>query len=418
MRPHSALAWLFVLLAGRATAAPPACEFQRVPAGAQKLSAWIDKSNWLAVENHRLTLQAAEVFMPTWRRAASTNAHATTTRQISIDSFQTIDPLDETPRDLGFLLDSRLQADGLLVLRNGQPIVERFRNGLLPDKPRLLLEASRPLLNLLGAISVSQGKLSGDKSVSRYLPGLSANTGLRKMSVQRLIEGQEGYDWGAEELTSWRQAGGWSQQSGGSGLRAWLTQAGRWEKPLVERKPSAMRGGPEDDLLAWLLAESNATPLSRLFCELLLSRAQPAHSTVWVSDEQGVELASGLGLSLRDFAQLGQLLIEARSSRSRAKVPAWFIETLLASTGLRTGEIPGLSKGSEYRDGFLHLGGAPNRVALLGSHGSSLYIDFDKRLVVALYATHPGGNTPATLALLERIWTATEQVVMRSDKRK
>jgi hypothetical protein len=137
---------------------------------------------------------------------------------------------------------------------------------------------------------------------------------------------------------------------------------------------------PEDDLLAWVLADSNGMPLSRLFCEQLLVRAKPEHAVLWLSDAQGVELAGGLGLSLRDFARLGQQLVDARSSRNRSKIPNWFIEALVAPPALRGAEISGLGKGSERRYGFVRLAGAAQRVALIGSHGTSLYVDFDKRL--------------------------------------
>jgi CubicO group peptidase (beta-lactamase class C family) len=76
---------------------------------------------------------------------------------------------------------------------------------------------------------------------------------------------------------------------------------------------------------------------------------------------------------------------------------------------MRSSEIEGLSKGSERRYGFVHLGGARNRVALIGAHGTSLYIDFDKHLVIALYATRPGQNSPETLALLEQVWKAIDR---------
>jgi CubicO group peptidase (beta-lactamase class C family) len=150
-------------------------------------------------------------------------------------------------------------------------------------------------------------------------------------------------------------------------------------------------------------------PLSQLFCEQLLSRTKAEHLYSGSVTHKGVELASGLGLSLRDFAKLGQLLVEARSSRSRAKIPGWFIETLVCLFGRAFVGIKGLSKGSERRYGFVHLGGARNRVALIGAHGTSLYIDFDKHLVIALYATRPGENSPETLALLEQVWKAIDR---------
>ncbi len=390
-------------------AANTVCEFEQVRVGTQKLGPWIDKSNWLSIENQRLSLQAADVFMPAWRLQPTGGETKVASRQRPVDALPGIDPLDGSRRDLGFLLDSRLHADGLLVLRNGQVVTERYRNGLVPDKPRLLLETTRPLLNLLGAISISQGKLGADKSIVRYLPGLAASGGLRKISIQRLLEDEEQLAWTSEELELWRRSGGWSSNQPGDGVRSWLAQPGRWDRAMVEKRAPLFKAVPEDDLLAWTLAESNAKPLSRLFCEQLLVRARPEHPVLWLSDAQGVELASGLALSLRDFAKLGQMLVEARSSRNRGKIPAWFIETLTASSGLRPAEIRGLAKGSELRYGFVHLGGAPNRIALIGAHGTSLFVDFDRRLVIALFGTRPGENTAAMLATMEQLWKVIGQ---------
>lgn len=397
-------ALLSVFITAGTGAANQTCQFEQVPVGVQKLGPWIDKNNWLAIESQRLSLQAGEIFMPAWRLPPNGKETKVAAKQRQIDALPSTDPLDGSRRDLGFLLDSRLYADGLVVLRNGQLVTERYRNGLAPDKPRLLLEATRPLLNLLGAISISQGKLSADKSIVRFLPGLTASGGLRKISVQRLLEGEEQHAWTSGELDLWRQAAGWTTKSPGTGVRSWLAQAGRWDKALLKAEAPFLAAAPEDDLLAWALAESNAMPLSRLFCQQLLARARPEHHVLWLSDSQGVELASGLALSLRDFAKLGQVLVEARTGRNRGKIPAWFIETLTASSGMRPAEIEGLAKGSELRYGFMHLGGSANRVALIGAQGTSLFVDFDRRLVIALFATRPGDSSAAMLATLEQVW--------------
>ena len=397
---------LSLFIATDICAAPPTCQFEQVPVGSQKLGPWIDKSNWLAIENQRLTLQASEVFMPAWRLPASGSETKVASRQRQVDTLPSTDPLDGSRRDLGFLLDSRLYADGLIVMRNGQIVTERYRNGLVPDKPRLLLETTRPLLNILGAISVSQGKLGADKSVARFLPSLKASSGLRKMSVQRLLEDEEQHAWTSDEFERWLRAAGWTTNQSGNGVRAWLAQPGRWDRPFLEPNASLFNASPEDDLLAWTLAESNAMPLSQLFCEQVLTRVHPEHPVLWLSDSQGVELASGLALSLRDFVKLGQFLVEARTSRNPGKIPRWFIETLTASSGLRPAEIKGLAKGSERRYGFVHLGGSPNRIALIGAQGTSLFVDFDRRLVIALFATRPGNNTAGMLATLEQVWKA------------
>ena len=386
--------------------AAPNCQFEKLAAGSGGIGPWIDKGNWLAVENQRLSLSAGEVFMPVLRLAPipASEPLRPAPRPLVIDSIGSTDPLNGGPRDLAFLLDSRLEADGLLILHNGRILAERYRNGLRAEQPRLLLQATRPLLNVLGAISLAQGKLAADKSVNRYIPALNAQTGTRKLSIQRLLEGEERYNWTPEELESWRQAGGWTSAPSAAGIRPWLSQKGLWDKPLVEAEAPALSARPSDDLLAWTLSESNATPLTQLFCEQLLARSRPEHPVLWLTDPQGIELGDGLALSLRDFGRIGQLLLETRTNRNRSKIPTWFIETLAASAGMRSPEIKGLPKGSEQRYGFIHLGGAKNRVALIGAHGTSLYIDFDQRLVIALYATYPKAGSPALLATLEQFW--------------
>lgn len=403
---------LLLLFASHTTAATPACQFDAQARGEQRIGKWIDQGNWLTGEHLRMTLTAGPTFMPSLRLAPGKPLPLRSAgRNLDIEKLKASDPVDGSARNLGFLLDSRLQADGLVVLHNGRLLAERYRNGLRAEDQRLLLQANRPILNLLGAISVSQGKLSADRSLSRYLPTMNSQSGLRRLSVQRLLDSNDAMNWSNEELASWREAAGWSKGGSDIDVRAWLATPGRWEYPFEDRRLTALPASPDDDLLAWLLTESNKMPLSRLFCEQLLGRINPEHPVLWMTDEQGIELAGGLALSLRDFSRFGQLLLDARSSRSRGRIPGWFIETLTASSGIRSGQIAGLARGSERRYGFIHLGGEPNRVALVGAHGSSLYIDFDRRLVIALYASHPALESPAQLATLEQFWKTLAQAV-------
>lgn len=415
MKPRFLLAPM-LLAASLGAFAAPACQFAPIASGRQKVGAWIDKSNWLNIENQRISLTAANVFMPARYMAGGGEPLATAPASLALERIEIADPFDGNRRNLDFILDSRLNADGFIVLSKGRIVAERYRNGLRAEDPRLLLATTRPLLNLLATIGVAQGKLATDKAVSRSIPALKASAGLRKLSIQRLLENEEQHAWSANELASWQQAAGWTSNSA-SGIRPWLAEANRWERVLTT--PSAMSAGssPDDDLLAWTLSESYGMPLSRLFCEQLQRRNAPEHPVLWLTDPQGVDLANGLALSLRDFARLGQTLLESRTSHNQSKIPNWFVETLTTSAGMRKSPIKGLSKGSEQRYGFIHLGGAANRVALIGSHGTSLYIDFDQRLVIGLYGSYPASSSAAMLATLEQLWNAAGQANAPMEKR-
>jgi hypothetical protein len=219
-----------------AVQAAPNCQFESATGRQRKIGPWIDKGNWLDIENQRFSLTAGAVFMPALRLAPAPGSEPLrpAPRPLAIETIASTDPLDGRPRDLAFLLDSRLDADGVLILHNGRILAERYRNGLRPDEPRLLLQATRPLLNLLGAISIAQGKLAADKSVSRYIPALNGQSGPRKLSIQRLLEGEERYNW--TRRTGKLAASRWLDQRKPRrpASAPWLRQKGRWDKPLVE----------------------------------------------------------------------------------------------------------------------------------------------------------------------------------------
>lgn len=392
--------------------ASPQCVPERLPAGSRALGQWIDSGNWRAPANLRAGLRTPETFLPRLSLPADPEASPLrpAAQPLDLDQLTLADPVDEQRRSVAFVLDSRLYADAVLVLHNGRVFAERSWHGARTDAPRLLQDASRPLLSLLGVIAVAQGKLAPERSVVRYLPALGGDAGLRRLSVQRLLEGEARFDWSSEDLAGWRRASGWASptQAGApaGGVRDWLRQPQRWDAGLLDLAPPTAEGGPDDDLLAWLLAESHGMPLARVFCEQLTARLHPEQPVAWLTDGAGSELAGGLVMSLRDFARVGQTLVDARVSPNRSRIPAWFIEALAApAAGKRGGDrLAGLRQGSELRYGFVRLAGPGSRVALIGAHGTSLYVDFDRRLVVALHAAHPDVRSPLQRALLDRLW--------------
>lgn len=409
------LSWAWPLLAAET------CVIEAVARDTRSLGPWIDQDNWLAPENLRVGLQSPGHFMPLLRIDATTAGAVLrpASRILELDRIRARDPLDQQQRDVAFLLATRLYADGVVVLRDGRVASERYWNGLAARDQRLLLGGTRPLLSLLGAIGVAQGKLAPDRAVSRYIPALSGQSGLRKLSVRRLLEGEGRFGWSPEELGDWLAAAGWRSGASAGGVRSWLSVPGRWERDFAAAATFG-EAGPEGELLLWAIAESYRMPLAQVFCQEVLRKLRPEHSALWLTDARGNELSTGLALSLRDFSRLGQLLIDARSNSRRSRIPSWFIETLTASAGLRTAktaELPGLRNGSELRYGFVHLGGAQNRIAIIGPYGNSLYVDLDRRLVIAVYAAYPREHTAAMRATLEQVWDALAVAAQPPGKR-
>ena len=380
---------------------------------------WINLDNRFSPEHLRIGLQSNGYFMPRLRIRAKTAASVLepASKPLNLANIKVSDPFDQQVRSLEFLLDSRLYADGVLVLQNDKVLSETYRNGLGAEQARLLLGATRPVLSLMGVMAIHQGKLQPARSVVHHVPELNQQAAMRKLSIRRLLEGNSQFQWSGAEINDWQLAGGWKSGKAGAGMRAWLKQPGRWEKEWIDGNSAPAEAFPEDDLLVWILNETHRASLAQIFCEGVLGSFRPEHPAYWLTDPKGTELSGGLALSLRDLARFGQLLIDARSTSIRTNIPPWFIETLTASASRGQAAqfgLEGLSKGSESRYGFIRLGGAPNRVAILGPYGNSLYLDFDRQLVVAIYASYPGKHSPAMLATLEQIWNGMSKEVQLS----
>ena len=379
----------------------------RFPEGQSDALNWVDQMNWLSPENLRIGLQSGQRFMSHVRiTLPNASARPRAIKQLSLESIKINDPVGHGEKTAEFVFNSRIYADGVVVLRDGKIVSERYWNDLTPQMPRLLLGATQPIVSVLGAIALSQGKLEQDKSVLLHIPELSSQKGLRRLSIQRLLDGSLGFGWGDSEIKEWEKASGWNNESS-SDVRAWLNTFGRWEGEIIDNKTVRTNLVPESDLLIWALDERYKKPVSRTLCDNVFSRMKLENPAIWLTDKRGRELSGGLALSLRDFAYLGQFLIDARNSPNRTKLPGWFVETLAAPSGARKAnylkEI-GFGTGSDLRYGFVHLGGRGSRIAIIGPYGNSLYVDFDRNVVVAIYASYPRAQSEGLFATLQELW--------------
>lgn len=403
-----ALAWWLAVATAPVLAADK-CSVEPVARTAPGGSPWITKENWLAAENLRYGLANMQKFMPTVRLAAGGPAAplGKADRPLNLQALAAADPMDGQSRNVAFLLDTRLYADGVLVLRDGSVLFEDYRNGLTAAEPRLIGSATRPVLSMLAAISTAKGKLRQEHALSRHVPQLSPIAELRKISLHRLLNKPDAFRWDAADLAAWQRVGGWNSDAPQGDLRDWARTAA-WH--LASKDQPGTINGPEGQLVVWALENAWKQALPKVFCERLFAPGGPEHSAYWATDSEGNPLADGLALSLRDFARLGTVLLDSRGS-SRGLLPGWFAESIAG--GGSAGESPagylaGLDQGAQVRYGFIHLNGPGRRAAAIGPHGNSVFVDFDRRLVIAVFASYPAERSPLMLQTLGKVWEAID----------
>lgn len=403
---------LCVLFSALPALAAESCRETAETPAAAVAGAPVTTADWLEPGNHRFGLANARRFVPAVSVTPPTSdarPFPAGTTPLDVDRLEVTDPADGSRRSLRFLLDNRIDADGVMVLRQGKLLLDYRRTGFDPEQPRLLLDTTRPILAALLARAVDENKISRTKAVSRVIPELRPIREMGKLSVQRVLNGRSGLQWSADDLTRWRREAGW-QGTGKTGVRAWLAARGNWPRNSTRSAPDL--GGPSGELLLWLNEKAWQTTAPKLLCDLQTS-IKARHSAFWTRDVSGSFVADGLALSLEDFARLGQSLLDTRARHgARALAPAWFIEAI-GNGGDKTSplspDLQALGGGSSWQYHFAHPGARGRRAAMLGSFGTSLFVDFDQGTVVAVFASNGAARSPLLAASLDTLWQTSRQ---------
>lgn len=382
--------------------------------GSRKLGEMINAGNWHNTEFQSLVQYRTDVFLPRREipQEGAFHEFKTTDADFSLAKLQSVDPVDGQLRDARFLVDSRLRADAVLVVRNNRILAEVYRNGMQPSQTKAMFLGSYPLVEMVGRITMSQRKLNPDQSIVRYLPAFSQHDGLRKFSTRRILDGAD-FEWSNLEISEWERGVGWSGADTPSGIAEWLLAKERWQRSIGNDPPAL--GGYRFELDLMMLALTNATrqPYAGLFCQYLLKGARPEFPVYWITDQQGKDLSNGLVISIRDLARIGQYMLDTHSGKVKGAIGNWVIDSIVHKRRWIKSPIAGFPEGSHLRGGFVHLSDAQRKFVILGDYGTSLYINLDRQLLIVIYGNYPAKYSPLLNATLYNIWRSIENEVSR-----
>lgn len=395
------------------------CTIRASRPGSEAGRPWVTRANWLEAGTLRFGLTRPAQFMPGLSSvpARLMAARPASALRLDPDRISVTDPADGSSRSLRFLLDNRIDADGVIVLRQGRTLLDYRRSGFDPATPRLLQSATRPILVAWLARAAGEGRLARDKAINRLIPELGDIRELGKRPVQRLLDGRTGLGWGDDEIDQWRSVAGWTAAEGGD-VRGWLKARPVW--PRGEEGSAGEAAGPEGELLVWAAEKAWRQPVATLLCEMQ-ERIGARQAAFWATDGVGTPLADGLALSLEDFAGFGQALLDARGRPGRRTyLPTWFADALAAGGGedaTRPVAIKALGADVRWQYHFAHPGRNSRQAAIVGENGSSLLVDFDRGLVIAVFASHAQRESPLLMASLRRLWEMPVSTGGKRDKK-
>ena len=307
------------------------------------------------------------------------------------------------------------ETDGMLVLRAGEIVCERYGKGMDAATPHILMSVSKSVLGLLAGVLAGRGVLAVETPVTEWVPEVAgtawAGATLRDLLDMRVgIRFDEDYLASSGPIIEYRKAQGWDPLAPGdepSDLRSFF-------RSLTE--PDGRHGGafhyvsPNTDLLGWVLERAAGRRYPDLVSELLwrpMGATAPAYITV--DRLEAPRAAGGMCATLRDLALVGQLVVDrGRGGGGGAQiVPADWIGDLLEAgdpEAWNAGDFAPLFPGMEahYRSKwYVRRGGAPMAFGV-GVFGQNVFADPENGIVIAKASSQPAALDERLISLTMR----------------
>jgi len=286
-------------------------------------------------------------------------------------------------------LDSH-PATGLLVMKEGQVLLERYQYGRSAEHRFTSFSMAKTVVAMALGVAMAEGRIASlDDPVERYEAAL-ADTAWQGVAVRHVlnmasgVQFDETYDRADSDIAKLSRA--WTRQ--GSLLGELQTFKVREVAPGQRFKYISA----DTQVLAQVVARATGRPLAEYVSE-----------KIWTP--MGAEAAyCCLSARLRDWARLGQLLLERGQRHGKAIIPAQWIDaatTVRPADGYLRPQSATPYFGYGYQTWIF-----PDQLgfALLGVRGQAVFVHPKLKLVMVQTAVWPRSTDPALSRQRDRFW--------------
>lgn len=293
------------------------------------------------------------------------------------------------------LLDDEF-TDGLIVLHEGEVVLEEYRRGMRPDDVHLLQSVSKSITGILTGVLIGRGALAAEDPVTAHVSELEG-TSFDGASVRDLLDMRAGtafnedYDDPDSDVRASEAQFGWAP-----GPRP-ASDAIAYLSGLANHRP---HGGPFEyrsilsDVLGLVLERASGAPFAETLGRELWSPIGAETDAQVTLDPEGFAVADGgICVSLRDLARFGRMVLDGGTVGGlRVVAEEWLTDTFLggedSADAFAQGEERDWLPGGHYRSQWWVPAGGQCLLAI-GIHGQFLFVDRPARTVIALLSTWP-----------------------------
>ena len=232
--------------------------------------------------------------------------------------------------------------DAVIVLHDGQVVLERYFGQMRANTPHLLMSVSKSIVGCVCGILVSKGRLNPDAPITQYIPEI-AGSGYDGATVRHLLDMRTGvafseaYEDPNAEVRVIERHMGWRPdcEDESSGLYAYLTS-------LSSQGP---HGGPfvyrsaDTDVLGWVCERAAGVRMADLVSTLIWAPMGAEYDAEITCDGLGSAVHDGgVSATARDVARFGNMLLHDGWVGHRAVVPESWLQQ--AGTSTPTSAVP------------------------------------------------------------------------------
>lgn len=293
--------------------------------------------------------------------------------------------------------------DGLLVIRDGEIVFEKYYGHLTAERPHLMNSISKSIVALVAGKLAHEGVIDLDKTVAHYVPAL-ATSGWGPDSLQTVLDMRDGsaYTEDYEDFgTTFRIqdcAVGWTDADycpadGPRGGYEFFPTVGRDEKKLGK---FSYRSG-STDAIGWVLEAATGQPLAELISTHLWKPMGAEFDANITVDDSGFVLADhGMSSTLRDLGRVGLLMLNGGKALDRQVVPAAFVADIIDHPADPAWPYPPYADYEPYyRSFWWGEGNDGNDVSGYGIHGQFVRVAPADDIVITMYSSWPRADGDA-----------------------
>jgi CubicO group peptidase (beta-lactamase class C family) len=303
----------------------------------------------------------------------------------------------------GEAVDYDQWADGtftnaLLVLKDGQVVFEDYRNRMTADTPHIAFSMTKTITAMLVGQALDRGEIASlDDLASKYVPAL-ADGAYGKATLRNIMEMRSGAD--IEERYDFGENPSLAGQIHRDAIVLNQRRFADFAVGIGQRsEPGSTFNYATLDtaVLGWVLEEATGEKLEDLMEQRIWQPLGAEHDGHFMADGpvgDGRALnGMGFNATLRDFARLGQLLLDDGMVGETRVLPAGWVAqmTAMKPTGAPAGEgFPG------YGLQTWQVDGEAGAYAAVGLAGQFIYVHPATRTVVVKLSYYPPVPPPST----------------------